>query len=141
ASAVASAVAVPAVALVPLWRRTMLLHSPFPSPVSLALAIIALLNDVAFGGPRRFETTNGIGMNVSSPVVPGAPPGSIVDDYYMRAPVEAVVAPAPRLEGCAQGDAVVKPYRTTDGKPTPRGDEDHSRIVIWHIDDAGIHGS
>ena len=79
-------------------------------------------------------------MNVLPPVDPGSPPGSVVDRYYVRAPVEAAISPAPRAKEIANGHEEAEADHTADHEPGRRREENNCRVIVRHRDECRIHG-
>ena len=91
---------------------------------------------------RRGPPDGGVGMNVGAPVDPGPAPACIVQEYGVRAPVEADPScrPAPRREEPADGHAEAEADRTADRESGPWREEHHRRIIVGNHNIARIHG-
>src|ERR1035441_6138400 len=81
-----------------------------------------------------------VGMYVCAPVDPGPPPGGIVDDHCVPAPVKAVITPAPRSKESSDRHAEAEADRAADHETTPWREENDSRIIVRHHDEAGVYG-
>ena len=80
----------------------MLFHAGASLAGDRPLVLGALVQHVLLGQPlARTVSRESVGMNVLPPVDPGSSPGSVVDKYYVRAPVEAAISPAPRAKEIA----------------------------------------
>ena len=71
----------------------MLFHAVASFARRRALMLSALVQHVPLGKPLfRSVLPDLVGMNVLVPVDPGSPPGCVVDNYWVRAPIKAAFA-------------------------------------------------
>src|SRR6185295_7007385 len=112
----------------------MLFYASIPARVGLTLTFIALLDNMPLGRTRRGCSANRVRVNVGSAVAPGSPPRCVVDDDHVRSPVEAVIAPPPRLKRGSDADAEIEADGTAHGETAPGRDKHHARIVVGHVD-------
>src|SRR5260370_41869123 len=106
-----------------------------------ALMLGALVQHVPLGKPLfRSVLPDLVGMNVLTPVDPGPPPGGVVDDHYVRVPIKAAIAPAPRAEEFSDGYEEVKADRAADHDSGLRREENNRRVIVRHRDVGRMHG-
>src|SRR5579863_10021459 len=78
-------------------------------------------------------------MEVFTAVPPGSPPPGVVDEHTVLAPVEAVITPAPRPKESSERHAKAETNRTANKKSGSRREENNSRVIVRHHDEAGIY--
>src|ERR1039458_3816684 len=64
-------------------------------------------------------------MNILVPVDPGPPPGCVVDDHHVRAPIKAAISPPPRAKEIPDGHEEAKADCAADHDPGLRRKENN----------------
>src|SRR5579863_2240928 len=108
-----------------MFLPAVLLHALVAGAGGLSLALVALVEFVALGSPRRFIASHFIRVNIGWTVGPGAAPRPVVDDHGASIPYKAVDTPAPRPERESEGHAKIE----TDSR------SQHKAWPGWGIDD------
>src|ERR1035438_4284561 len=80
-------------------------------------------------------------VNITATVHPGSPPGRVVDEGRVPAPIKAVVTPAPRPKRNPNVYAKTETNRAADKESRPRRDKDHRGIVPGHVDESRVDWS
>src|SRR5205807_14254 len=96
--------------------------------------LMALHPAVLKARPRR-----GIGMRIRPAIYPRPLPRTVVDDDLVTAPAEGRPSPAPGGKR-ADHDARAEGNRAANEEPGPRARINDVRVVVRHVDVAGVHG-
>src|SRR5208337_5304387 len=106
-------------------------HPPASGPRSLALALAAFVQLVAFGGPGTFVAPHvSVRMHVGPAIHPRPVPARVVDEHTMGVPNKPVHAPSPRAECHPQGHAKAEADGAANKKTRPRWCEHDQRVVV-----------
>src|ERR1035441_11026320 len=79
-------------------------------------------------------------MNILVPVDPGPPPGCVVDDHHVRAPIKAAISPPPRAKEIPDGHEEAKADCAADHDPGLRRKENNRRVIVRHWDEGRMDG-
>src|ERR1700686_4366386 len=79
-------------------------------------------------------------MNVFVPVDPGPPPGCVVDNYHVRAPIKAAISPAPRAKEITNGHEEAEADHAADHDPGCRREENNRWVIHRPRDEGRMQG-